>query len=98
MLIIHTIQINFSCSLLFKNKQKKKQITITKEDSLSGYRAQSSLGVGILKTEANADDEVKTRQHKVTKNRADLLKYFINRFVDCLSKAIILVGSVNFKK
>jgi hypothetical protein len=45
--------------LLFKNKQKKKQITITKEDNSSGYRTQSSLGVGILKTEANADDEVK---------------------------------------
>lgn len=64
--------------------------------SCQKYSENTSLRLVI--SIAKAGIEVKTRQHKVTKNRADLLKYFINKIVDCLSKAIILAGSVNFKK
>ena len=77
-------------------KKTKKQIINHIEMSYQKYSKNTSLRLVI--SIAKAGIEVKTRQHKVTKNRADLLKYFINRFVDCLSKAIILVGSVNFKK
>ena len=77
-------------------KKTKKQIINHIEMSCQKYSKNTSRRLVI--SIAKAGIEVKTRQHKVTKNRADLLKYFINRFVDCLSKAIILVGSVNFKK
>ena len=71
-------------------KKTKKQIINHIEMSCQKYSKNTSRRLVI--SIAKAGIEVKTRQHKVTKNRADLLKYFINRFVDCLSKAIILVG------
>lgn len=86
----------FRSLLLGGVKKTKKQIVSHIEKNCQKYSENTSLRLVI--SIAKAGIEVKTRQHKVTKNRADLLKYFINRFVDCLSKAIILVGSVNFKK
>ena len=71
-------------------KKTKKQIINHIEMSCQKYSKNTSLRLVI--SIAKAGIEVKTRQHKVTKNRADLLKYFINKIVDCLSKAIILVG------
>jgi hypothetical protein len=71
-------------------KKTKKQIINHIEMSCQKYSKNTSLRLVI--SIAKAGIEVKTRQHKVTKNRADLLKYFINKIVDCLSQEIILEG------
>lgn len=68
----------FFRSLLLEGvKKTKKQIISHIEKNCQKHSEKTSLRLVI--SIAKAGIEVKTRQHKVTKNRADLLKYFTNQ-------------------
>lgn len=78
----------FRSLLLAELKKTKEQIVSHIEINSHKYSEKTSLRLVISR--ARAVVKVNTRQHKVTKNRADLLTHFISTLVACLSRTIIL--------